>query len=133
MAATSIPRRRWLQFGLRTMFVVVTVVALWLGWEVNFVRQRQAWRREHAALTERPIKTPNPSYVPKTTIPPWRIWMGDSYLSQIYFPPDWTEQDRAYATRLFPEANLFRITSSDPLNWERIDEDPFPMLWDNKP
>jgi hypothetical protein len=37
------PKRRWLRFSLRTMFVAFTVVAVWLGWNVYIVRQRKAF------------------------------------------------------------------------------------------
>ena len=33
-------RRRWLQFSLRTMFVVVTVLAIFIAYHVNWIRQR---------------------------------------------------------------------------------------------
>jgi hypothetical protein len=38
------PRRHWFQFGLATMFVVVTVVAIplgWPAWERRLVKERQ--------------------------------------------------------------------------------------------
>jgi hypothetical protein len=35
------PSRRWLRFNLRTMFVLLTAVTLWLGWELSIVRQRR--------------------------------------------------------------------------------------------
>ena len=38
----EVRRQRWLRFSLRTMFVACTVVAVWLGWNVYQVRQRQA-------------------------------------------------------------------------------------------
>lgn len=37
------PKRRWFRFGLRTMFVVVTVFACWLGYQLNWIRQRHAF------------------------------------------------------------------------------------------
>ena len=37
---TDKPRRRWLRFSLRTLFVLVIVVVCWLGWNVSQVRQR---------------------------------------------------------------------------------------------
>jgi hypothetical protein len=37
------PKRRWFRFSLRTMFLVCTVVAVWLGWNVHLVRQRRAF------------------------------------------------------------------------------------------
>lgn len=35
------PHRRWFRFGLRTMFVVLTVFSLWLGWQAKIVRDRR--------------------------------------------------------------------------------------------
>src|SRR5256885_1568657 len=34
------PPRRWFRWSLRTMFVVVTAFGCWLGWQVNWIRQR---------------------------------------------------------------------------------------------
>ena len=37
------PRRRYLQFSLRTFLVLLTLVCVWFGWQVNRVnRQRKA-------------------------------------------------------------------------------------------
>ncbi len=36
------PKLRWLRFSLRTLFVVVTVLACWLGYYVNWHAQRNA-------------------------------------------------------------------------------------------
>ena len=36
------PRRRWLRFSLRGLLVVVTALAVWLGWNVYVVRERKA-------------------------------------------------------------------------------------------
>jgi hypothetical protein len=35
MPTTPPTRRRWYQFGLGTMLLLVTVFAIWLGWELN--------------------------------------------------------------------------------------------------
>jgi len=37
------PRRRWFRFAfsLRTLFVVVTVFGCWLGYQLNWIRQRR--------------------------------------------------------------------------------------------
>jgi hypothetical protein len=39
---TPNPKRRWFRFAfsLRTLFVVVTVICCWLGYELNWIRQR---------------------------------------------------------------------------------------------
>lgn len=36
--------RRWFRFGLRTMFVVVTLVGLWLGYYLHWISARQEAR-----------------------------------------------------------------------------------------
>ena len=33
--------RRWFRFSLRTMFVLVTVVCVWLGYQLNWIRERR--------------------------------------------------------------------------------------------
>jgi hypothetical protein len=40
MAMRFIPSRHWFQWSLRTLFVVFTVVACTLGYELNWIRQR---------------------------------------------------------------------------------------------
>ena len=43
------PRRRWLQYSLRTFFVLLTVFCVWLGWlthKANEQRKAVAWVRE---------------------------------------------------------------------------------------
>ncbi|MCH7725853.1 MAG: leucine-rich repeat domain-containing protein [Planctomycetes bacterium] len=43
------PRRRWLQFSLRTFFVLLTLFCVWLGWTVhraNEQRKAVEWVRE---------------------------------------------------------------------------------------
>jgi hypothetical protein len=45
--------RRWFRFSLRTLFVVVTVVGVWLGWNMNIVRHRRElveWSRQQQAI-----------------------------------------------------------------------------------
>lgn len=40
---TARNRRRWFQFTLRTLFVATTGCALWLGYELNWIRQRHVF------------------------------------------------------------------------------------------
>jgi hypothetical protein len=39
------PRRRWFSFSLRTMFVAVSLFCMWLGYELNWIRERRAFLR----------------------------------------------------------------------------------------
>ena len=45
-------QRRWFRFGfsLRTLFVAITVLGVWLGWQRHLVQERHRlleWNREH--------------------------------------------------------------------------------------
>ena len=79
------------------MFLMVTVVAVWLGWELKFIRERQAWLRENASLVD--VSDESDAHIPW-----WRKWLGDEPVPAIVFPPDWTDEDCANVARLFPEA-----------------------------
>ena len=41
MIDTPRPKRRWYQYTLRTLFVLMTVLAVALGWYVHRVRQQK--------------------------------------------------------------------------------------------
>jgi hypothetical protein len=43
---TPAPKRRWFQWSLRTLFVVVTVCGCWLGYELNWIQQRERFIAE---------------------------------------------------------------------------------------
>ena len=42
---TTKPRRRWFQFSLTSLFLLTTLVALWLAWELSYVRERRSLDR----------------------------------------------------------------------------------------
>ena len=42
---TEMPKRRRFSFSLRTLFVVITVLTVWLGWNVYQVRKREMVRQ----------------------------------------------------------------------------------------
>ena len=46
------PRRRWLQFSLRSFFVLLTVGCLWLGWKVERTSERTRQQREAVKAIE---------------------------------------------------------------------------------
>jgi hypothetical protein len=107
------PRRRWFQFSLATMFVVVTVLAVWLGWEVKLVRDRSdflVWCHEGnvAAGLERGWTAYPSRNVPAPAIPFWRRWLGDESVHAITLPPGSSAADYERATVLFPEAAISR-------------------------
>jgi hypothetical protein len=117
-------RRRWLQFGLRTMFVVVTVFAVWLGWELKFIRERQAFlsrMEEQGGLTIFAGEEGESGvmyFEGQTPIPFWRRWLGDRAVASPGFPlapvlsGEWDDQHEDALNkeidRLFPESKQYR-------------------------
>ena len=84
MADPTKPRRR-LQFSLAALFGMMTVWAVWLGWELNYIRERQAVRdlvtkqggtaMTCADVAEFAVRNEVP-YKP-ASIPFWRRVLGD--------------------------------------------------------
>jgi hypothetical protein len=78
------PRRRWFRFSLRTMFVIVTLFACWIGWQTTIVRERKAVLKEMRGNPSFHVTTvaerldwavaPN-TPLPKVSIV--RSWLGD--------------------------------------------------------
>ena len=75
------PRRRWLQYSLRTFFVLLTVFCVWLGWTVhraNEQRKAVAWVREMGWSVEYDDAEP-PS-------PKWLVeLLGVDYFQEVSF------------------------------------------------
>ena len=107
-------RRRWYQFGIGTMLLVVTVFAVWLGWELKFIRKRQAMIRQlraggsTAESTEELRRSPDGTYRPKAaaaTIPFWRRWLGDEPVALIWLTTESEGRFIAMVGAMFPEAD----------------------------
>jgi hypothetical protein len=112
------PRRRWFSFSLRTLFVVMTLLACWLGWELSVIRERKAVRQQLAAkgtfqfttsavYAERYQGGPPPSSIPKISM--IRTWLGDEAIAEIwhsYHHDEFFEADRKLAAETFPEAEI---------------------------
>ena len=84
------PRRRWLQYSLRTFFVLLTVLCVWLGWTVHLANeQRKAveWVREKGGSVEYDYEhNPNPFSVVKgkPPVPKWLVQLlGVDYFGNV--------------------------------------------------
>jgi hypothetical protein len=106
-------RRRWFQFGLRTMFVAVAVFAVWLGWELRFVQQRREavrsmrsedyyWESDDSKDLF-PLMASQVQKSKKVTIPRWRRWIGDEAMLCIIVSPK-AGPTEVEMRRMFPEA-----------------------------
>ena len=113
-------RRRWYQFSLAAMFVVVTAVGLvgWVWSELKFVQARRAF-----PFTQGMAKSANDS----VSIPFWRRWCGDEAVAMWQFPHDAPVDALARARQLFPEAEIHRLTPSEEARWMPQPQVPQPQ------
>jgi hypothetical protein len=112
------PKRRWPRFRLRTLFMVATVVAIigWVGYNLNWIRQRHQLVAEQLMLSERYqagwAMVPYSPGQPPTA--PGLLWLfGEAGLPSMTLlitqdepgTHDADEQTRL-AKRLFPESRI---------------------------
>jgi hypothetical protein len=100
------PKRRWYQFSLRTMFVLVTIVCVSAGLTVKWVQFSREWiRQRQDALHHRDeriagFSTSNPS---SRAAPVLLRPFGESGVITVYVR---MEEDIQYAKQLFPESDV---------------------------
>jgi hypothetical protein len=99
--------RRRFRFSLATVFVVVTAVAVFLGYELNIVRERQAaarWIKNNVGRfhtvsdCNQMFNTSEPE-----TIGIIRQWLGDETAAWIAIPRECSPSEEARIKSLFPE------------------------------
>jgi hypothetical protein len=122
-------RRRWLRFRLRTLFVAVTIIALWLGWNVWTIKQRRGmaeslrrtrrgYSSEYAADGTGQFRGPGGSTVftwadgkPSVTISSLQFMFGESHVfspraSDISLIRRWLGDDRYASIVLYDDAGV---------------------------
>jgi hypothetical protein len=124
-------KRRWFQFSLRTLMIVVTlfcvVVGGYVGWQAKIVRERKATAREVTGLGgmmysatrvtrfgpdaefsmgDRFFKPPYPS------VSFLRRWLGDDWVVGIVLPRSTSAEMEKKVIAAFPEA-VVRLRLSD--------------------
>jgi hypothetical protein len=92
------PWFRWFRFRLRTLFALVTLVALWVGWSFNWIRERREFLRAGNALGAVAHAS--------TGGAPGLLWMfGEEGVEVVILFTD-ERADYERARRLFPEAQV---------------------------
>ena len=112
-------RRRWFQFGLGTMFLVVTLFAVWLAYEANWMRQRQAFiAAQESSANDRSVPVSYEHTDSNTRAPGllWvlgeRGWYGVAVITAAPSQAELTLRDYVRlrtAKGLFPEANIMAV------------------------
>jgi hypothetical protein len=116
---TEPTRRGWFRFGLRSLFIVVTLACCYLAWERSAVLHRQAVLKELRSnpnyqitsaeqWSRRSIIT-NPAER-MATVSPVRRWLGDQAIQEITYQPhlDSAAHEVARVRLAFPEATFHK-------------------------
>jgi len=102
------PKRRRYQFRLRTLLIVVTLVAVpcaYVGWQAKVVRERRALLDSLKAAGGGAIPVFHYEYIPPP--PPWiRRVFGDETVEELLVPPKTDEETMARIRHLFPGAHI---------------------------
>jgi hypothetical protein len=113
---TDQPRRRWFRFGLRTLFVVVTLLCCYLAWETSVVRQRRAMLQELRAkggvqIVTAQMAQPSPVTPRAARIPLVRRVLGDEAIQEIWLSwyPAVSAEERDRMAKVFPEATFHEV------------------------
>ncbi len=112
--------RRWFRFRLRTLFVVVTGLCVWLGLEASRVHKRNAalQRLRPQALLISTVSAERKKAPGERLWIPWshvreipfsRRIMGDESIGWIYLKRSAPEEDYILAKSMFPEAEVERL------------------------
>ncbi len=76
------PRRRYLQFSLRTFLVLLTLVCVWFGWQVNRANQRRqavAWVLEMGGSVQYDYEVDDEGNTIADAKPTSPEWLRDYY------------------------------------------------------
>lgn len=89
--------RRWFRFSLRTLFLIVTILCVWIGYQLNWIRQRHAY-------FQRPFRTFSDREVLTKSEAPFPLGLFGEYgIVQIWVH---TDEEKRIAKKLFPEAKI---------------------------
>jgi len=113
MRSTTLPRRRWLSYGLRTLFALVVLSAILFGGLVSWIEAQREWiRNRHEALEGYATRYTVFSNWKSPVVPaPWSLrFFGETGVEAVVIDRDEPEETRKSARKrlepLFPEAKI---------------------------
>ena len=120
-------KRRWFQFSIRTMFVLVTVLTVlgyWLGYQLNWIHERHN-ARVGTGIGKAAIRQPDGStkWIVLTPDAPWPLgWFGEKGVKFLMLPKSTPREEVDRILALFPEADreieFVADEEIDPAFWE---------------
>jgi hypothetical protein len=114
-------KRRWFQFSLRTLIIVVTLLALplgYVGWQAKIVRERRAMR--DSILDAGGYVTDLP-FIPGPPPPSWlRRILGDETVEILVVPDETDEKTIAEIRRLFPNTKIAKRNKGPIMPGKRV-------------
>lgn len=128
---TTAPKHRWFAFSLRTLFVVVTVVGIGLGWvvyQLNWIRQRRA------VIARPDILSWSRFAVEPLASPPWTL---RPFAERGFYGVDLiiVDDDRAIVNEMDVTADDSRLTAKERnkvLEIRRLFPEAFAGAWFRK-
>ena len=123
------PKRRGFRFSLRTLFVLVLMLALpmaWLSWQLSIARYRLAMLKQidvecgdsilpfNSIAEDNDVRTYYDPYLPKPAgkLPWYRTMFGDRLVPLICLPPSSSGNELAKIKITFPEATVTQVPAS---------------------
>lgn len=104
----QLPRRRWYQFSLRTMFVLVTLFCVMVGLGVRWVQHSQEWIRQRREVLN---LYGGLFHMPGSNQAPGFLWLFGEQGVEVISCSSWSKQNRDKVARLFPEAEVIDVDS----------------------
>src|SRR4051812_1369100 len=99
------PKRRWYQFSLRTMLIVMVlssaVFGYWVHWSKEWIRLRNEWRSGRTTDGSECLVTDKIKYDSQPTAPAGLWLLNEHGATEVYCED---RSDRDEASRVFPEA-----------------------------
>jgi hypothetical protein len=116
------PRRRWFRFSLRTLFVVVTLLACWLAWNRSLVERRRAFLEKLRSSNEYKLYT----YEDVRSAEFAREYHYDAPLTDAEFRAFWAWRSRlvSLGLTLFGEKAYALVLVTDPSSWTEASFQP---------
>ena len=111
-------KRHWFQFSLRMLLIVVTLLAVplgYVGWQSKIVRERTAMREWMKGMGRIWLRTPDmgSGSIPPVKAPPpfqklssLRKWLGDEEVEEIWLPRTIPQSAADQIKATFPEARV---------------------------